>query len=105
MAKKADLLAIHNEPVLPVQSACVGDLCEGLADDEDVWVLATDLELVELLVADVVGHVLHNEPDHGAVREMMVNIIRSTSELTVKNEFLSFTVSVEMQSLSIKTQT
>ena len=60
--------AIHKQlPRFLIERSAFGHLGQGLAEDEHVGVLFSDLKLVKFLVADVVGHVFNDEEDGGPV--------------------------------------
>ena len=59
---------IHKQlPRFLIERSAFGHLGQGLAEDEHVGVLFSDLKLVKFLVADVVGHVFNDEEDGGPV--------------------------------------
>ena len=55
----------RTQPPYLGQISSATNVCQSLPDHEDLRTLSPDLELVELLVADVVGDVLHQEEDDG----------------------------------------
>ena len=61
--------AVHKQlPRFLVERSAFGHLGQGLAQDEHVRVLFSDLKLVKFLVADVVGHVFNDEEDGSSVK-------------------------------------
>ena len=59
------LQPVNHQPFVIGKTTALSNVCQGATDDKHVRTLPPDFELVELLVAHVVGNVLDQEHDDG----------------------------------------